>query len=427
MNFKNKDLLLSPVRILKGANTKARLDSVLIKNGSIKAFGEEAISLGEKLNIKINPLPKHIFAPCLVDPHSFLENPINGIYEDIGSLRNKAIQGGYGQIALLPRATKWRDSPENLIRIKNTEDNVLIHLWGSFSKEGKGLELSNHADLLDFGAIGIAEDDSLISSNLLKQGLLLGEMGLHPVLLAPRDLRIQGEGIARESIETLRAGLTLDPISSETIPLSQILEFQRQHQNINIRIMNISTASGVDMLKRSTKSPLTSVSWWHLIKDNSLLPPNDMGWRVCPSLGSPEDRDALCKALADGRINSISVHGNALSEEELKLPLVERAAGISGHHLVLSSLWQELISKSHWELEKLWEVLSFGPSRFLNLPEEKLQEGSRRWILFDPEASWTPKTEDKRSLNCANEPFSGEKLIGKVIASGLRNATPPFD
>ena len=42
---------------------------------------------------------------------------------------------------------------------------------------------------------------------LLERGLLLGEMGSCPVLIAPKDPVLQGDGLAREGVELYgRAG-----------------------------------------------------------------------------------------------------------------------------------------------------------------------------------------------------------------------------
>ena len=61
-----------------------------------------------------------------------------------------------------------------------------------------------HADLLEHGAIGLADDDQIIPLALLERGLLLGEM------ILPRacgeDPLLQEDGIVRDGVETLRAG-----------------------------------------------------------------------------------------------------------------------------------------------------------------------------------------------------------------------------
>ena len=111
------------------------------------------------------------------------------------------------------------------------KSEVKIHAWGSFSEKGKKKQLGRHEELLQNGAIGLAEDNNLPPINLLKQGFSLNEIGNFPVLLAPRDLEIQGEGMVRESVETLRAGWHPDPVESEILPLGQLLQLHNRTQH----------------------------------------------------------------------------------------------------------------------------------------------------------------------------------------------------
>ncbi|CAI8159775.1 MAG: Dihydroorotase [Prochlorococcus marinus str. MIT 9215] len=419
--------LLDPVRILHGADQQVVNDAALISDGQIIAFGSKARERAQELKLTPESAPEKLLAPCLVDPHSVLEDPISSRSETLSSLRNAAAASGFGQLALLPRSSSWRDRPERLQGFANSQSDIKIHLWGGFSRGGEGKELSTHGDLLQHGALGLADDDLILPLTLLQRGLLLGEMGAAPVLLAPRDQGIQGDGMVREGVETLRAGWAPDPLASETLPLGQILELQRQHPDRAIRVMNVSTAVGVNMLTTSPKPPMASVCWWHLVADRTTLQPTELGWRVTPSLGGPEDRQALIQALADGIINAVAVHAIPLDEEDTQQPPDQRQPGLTGHQLVLPSLWQELVVKAGWSVEQLWQVLSFGPSKLLKLPEERLSCGSRRWLLFDPNKEWIQDRLHRNAPKAANQPWQSRQLIGRVVACGLRSQENPHD
>lgn len=187
--------LLDPVQILHGSHTPLIQDAVLIIDGEIKAFGEQARRQGKAIDAIPKSSPDKLLAPCLVDPHSILEEPLNGRSETLESLRKKAALAGYGQLALLPRSPTFRDRADRLRGFNNSNSDVIFHLWGSFSKDGNRVELAPHAELLQYGAIGLAEDDQSLPIGLLKRGLTLGEMRQAPVLLAPRDKEIQENGM----------------------------------------------------------------------------------------------------------------------------------------------------------------------------------------------------------------------------------------
>ncbi|WP_038557344.1 dihydroorotase [Synechococcus sp. KORDI-52] len=418
----NDTSLLDPVRILRGPGLPVQLGAVLIEEGVLIGFDDDARQQALLLGIQATPAPNQLVAPCLVDPHSILETPFSGDQETAVSLRHCAAAAGYGQIALLPRSSSWRDRPERLQGFNADQDptaTVRLHLWGSFSRSGKAGELAPHGDLLEHGAIGLADDNAMVPAALLQQGLLLGEMGGCPVLVAPRDPALQGEGLVREGVETLRAGWPADPITSETVPLSQLLLLHQCHPDRQLRLMNLSTAAAVDQLSGCEPPPLSSVSWWHLLTDRSMLTGSDHGWRVCPSLGGPKDRDRLIQAVQERTVTAVAVHAVPLDAEDMLLPGDQRPAGLSGHHLVLPALWNALVRPGRWTVEDLWQALSFGPSALIDQPPEQLKRGSRRWLLFDPDQCWTIRHNTSGAPRSANVPWLGRELKGRVTACGL--------
>ena len=411
--------LFENIQLLEGPKSTLRKETVLIVKGKVKAFGKKALRDGVSLGIKPQKATNKLLAPCLVDPHSFLESPFDGKEENIYSLINKARFAGYGQVGILPRGNLWRDQVDLIIALKAIKSQVLLHFWGGFSIGGEGFSLSKHSSLLRNGAVGLADDDFTPPMQLLKQGFLLGEMNKSPILLAPRDKSLQAGGIARYSVDTLRAGWIPDPVESEILPLIQILELFKQYPDIALKLMNISTSAGVSILKNTLHKPMTTVFWWHVVSDNSKLSPHDNGWSVTPSIGSLQDRASLIQGLKENILTAISVHSTAIDDSETKQPVSKRKKGLSGFDLVLPLLWNELVKKSGWNVEELWEKISFGPSHILNQKKEKISLDSNRWLLFDPTKEWIQSNEEKYSTTATNQPIKEQKIQGKVIDCGL--------
>ena len=92
---------------------------------------------------------------------------------------------------------------------------------------------------------------------------------------------------------------------------------------------------------------------------------------------------------------------------------------------MLPRLWQALVRERQWSIAKLWEALSFGPSRLLQQPEEELSLGSNRWLLFDPHQRWTATLDHPNAARGANHPLLGQELNGAVVACGLRSPGRP--
>jgi dihydroorotase len=410
-----RQLLLRGVILLEAPQRPPRRADVLLEGGVIRAVDPEpdAVSGGDVAGFEAEGC---WLGPALVDPHSVLEDPLQGRAETLASLQEAAASGGYGTVALLPWAPSWRDRPERLDW--SWPDPMRLLTWGSFSVDGLDRELAPHADQLAAGACGLAAGAALPPLDLLERGLRLGEMGDRPVLLPPRDGSLARRGFVRERVEALRAGWPLDPAGSETLPLETLLSLADDLPSPGLRLMNVSTADAVARLRRHGRPPMASVGWWHLVADSGGLDPADEGWLVEPSLGGPADRQALIDGLADGVIAGVAVHHIALDTEEELLPLDQRRPGVAGHGLVLPLLWEELVGRRGWRPEQLWQVLCWGPARFLGLPEPLLTAGTGRWLLFDPRRPWRWEDAPSGSL-AANRPCRGRLLQGRVLACGL--------
>ena len=70
--------LFENIQILEGARSSLKKETILIKDGVIKAFGKKALQDAELIGIKPQKAKNLLLAPCLVDPHSFLESLFTG-------------------------------------------------------------------------------------------------------------------------------------------------------------------------------------------------------------------------------------------------------------------------------------------------------------------------------------------------------------
>ena len=101
----SQTVLLDPVRILVGSGQEViQAGAALLQNDRLVAFGEEARSRAAQAGTPSRSAASQLLAPCLVDPHSSLEQPFGEHGENLQSLCHAAARAGYGQVALLPRA-----------------------------------------------------------------------------------------------------------------------------------------------------------------------------------------------------------------------------------------------------------------------------------------------------------------------------------
>lgn len=410
-------LLLRQVQVLEGPELPPSRRDVWLEGRRLVGWNPPSASTTPEGAVRDVDGSRWWLAPPLVDPHSVLEDPWLGRSETLDSLASAAATGGYGTVALLPWARPWRDRPERLSLA--WREPLRLALWGSFSADGADGDLALHAEQLAAGALGVAGSDHLPPLALLERGLRLQEMGHHPVLFAPREPSLCQEGFVRERVEALRAGWPTDPALSETLPLQTLLNVCAAYPQVSLRLMNLSTAEAVSLLRAHPDPPPASVSWWHLVADSGHLHPADEGWRVRPSLGGPGDREALIQGLREQVLSAVAVHHLPLDAEEQLLPLDQRKAGVAGHGIALPMLWRELVDRRGWSVEELWRVLSWGPSRFLDRPPERLAYPTERWLLWDPDHPWAATPLETGSLAANGPALPAEGLKGRVIASGL--------
>lgn len=409
------DLLVAP------GEHHHQIDVLLDQRGQLEAWGAGVAGRASALGLQPTAAEGWLLAPTLVDPHSVLEQPWSATEENLHSLAAAAAAGGYGTVALLPWASPWRDRPERLQGL-HWPQPLRLRAWGSFSRDGADQDLAPHRDQIEAGALGLACGDALPPLALLERGLLLAEMAERPVLVAPRHAALTAAGFVREGVEALRAGWPLDPLLSEILPLQSLLTLAAARAERQLVLMNLSTAAAVELLAEAAAPPRATVSWWHLVADAATLHPTAQGWHVRPSLGGPADRQALIQGLRRGLINAVASHHQPLDPDELLLPVDQQRPGLAAHGaphgLVLPCLWQELVQGHGWGAHELWQVLCWGPAAVLGDPAEGLQAGSRRWLLFDPEASW--QWTGKGNLSrAANQPLLDQMIQGQVRASGL--------
>ena len=415
-----EQVLLQDVWVVAVPHQPPRRRDVLLDGARIRDWSTPGgLAVGDATPVV--PAADLWLAPCLVDPCSHLEEA-HGLVDDLPRLAVEALRGGYGTVALSPRATPWRDQPQALIT--GCRHGLEWLSWGSFTTGGAGQEFSRHGALLAAGAVGLAEESCPGRPQLLFRGLQW-QADAHrrgegsPLAVAPRDPRLQAGGVAREGADALRLGLPMDPVASELVPLQQLLQAAELVDGATgLRLLNLSTAAAVACLQHHPHAMDAAVHWWHLVADTSGLARLSDSWRVQPSLGGHRDRQALQEAVRQGLITCITVNHRAIDHHEQLLPVEERPPGLAGHAHVLPLLWKELVEASGLPVEQLWWLLCWGAQQFLGQPPETLKPGSSRWLLFSPNDPWTMPCHGSERGG-GNRPWPGRTLQGRVVASGL--------
>ena len=106
-----KTFYYEDIKILTGPNKEVIKDSLLIIDGKIEAFGQEAKKEALKKNIEVSKSGNKLIAPLLVDSHSTLKDPLTGFDDNLKSLKARAKRSGFGAVAIIPNSNNFRDMP----------------------------------------------------------------------------------------------------------------------------------------------------------------------------------------------------------------------------------------------------------------------------------------------------------------------------
>ncbi len=413
-----KTFFFENINILVGPNMGVIKDNLLILDGKIVAFGQEAKKEAVKNQIEISESGNKIVAPMLVDSHSILKEPLTGFDDNLEKVKIRAKNSGFGVISFLPNGNIWRDKPEKMPFQQNNKHNINIFYWGSFSLKDEGIYLSPHDELLKSGSIGFSTS-FFYDSSIIFKGLSLNAIKSSPIIFSLTKQKLIQKGFVNIDQKSLQSGFYVIENNDELSKVKNILGIKSLFPDKNIIIKNISDAKSLKEIEKQTLSISTTISWWSLVADTSNLKLDDLGWKVDPPLGSKENRELLIKGLENDLIQIISVNSIALNDENTMIPINDRSYGISSFELVLPLLWEEFVNKREWPIEKLWKHLSFNPSKLLGITEERLSIGSKRWLMFDPDKKWLNNQINLGYDSPSNFPKKNEIIKGKVIQVGI--------
>ncbi|MBT9312369.1 dihydroorotase [Leptothoe kymatousa] len=356
-----------------------------------------------------------ILGPGLVDLYSQSGEPGHESRETLAQLLQASLRGGFTRVGLLPSTTPAIDNPAQVKpRIMSGPDMAQPLPWGAITVGTAGEQLTDLIELHGAGVVGLADGLPLNNGRLVQRLLEYVHPLTLPLALWPCDP--SQPGICRDGADAIRLGLSPLPSTSETTPLTAILEEVAVSQ-CAVHIMRVSTARSVAIIRdaKARGLPITaSVTWAHLLFSTADLESYAPSLRLNPPLGTPADRDALIAGLEDGTLDAIAVDHCAYSYEEKAVPFGVAPVGTIGLPLVLPVLWQTFVVTQRWTALQLWGYLSVKPTQCLGLKPATLHPGeSTNLTLFDPNHEWFATLA---TLGCdpINTVYSNQRIRGQV-------------
>ncbi len=415
----SESVVIRRARVLDPELGCDRLLDVWLHAGEIEQVGSDLTSIPSDCpELDAEGL---ILAPGLVDLYSYSAEPGFEDRETLQGLSRAALAGGYTRLALIPQQRGFLDQPAGLAQLRGLIEQIpgprpQFFFWGALTQGSAGEQMTQLRELQQAKVIGFADGYPLNDDLLLRRILEYGQ-GLHlPIALYGCDRRLMGDGVARDSADTLRLGLSPIPASAETAAVARILELAAEFQT-PVHLMRLSTARSVELVAAAKQQghPITaSTLWTHLLWDTRDLQEYDPNLHLDPPLGTPSDRQALREAVKCGIIDAIAIDHCPYTYEEKTVAFSQSPPGTLGLDVALSLLWQRLVMTEEWTALELWQGLSSRPAQCLGQSPATISPNQpAELVLFDPRTSWSVN-QSSLSSQAYNSPVLQQQIQGRI-------------
>ena len=399
-------------RVVDPAQKIDDLLDVLIDGGRIVKLGKD-LRAEEVIDAR-----GKVVCPGFIDMHTHLREPGREDEETIESGTSAAGAGGFTGVCCMANTSPINDNQavtDFILHQAKAHAAVPVYPIGAITKDLKGEEMAEFADLKASGCVALSDDGRpVMNSNLMRRALEYAGMLHLPIIDHCEDLNLSGSGVMNEGFTSTRLGFRGIPAASEEVMVARDI-ILAELTGSAVHIAHVSTA-GATRLIREAKSRGLKVSGevapHHFALSEEALDSFDPNLKMNPPLRSLEDIAALKQGLADGTLEAIaSDHApHAASEKDVEFDYA--VTGIIGLETAVSLSLHELYHKSVLPLSNLVAKFTAGPAGILGLKKGCLAPGMDADLtLLDLEKELVVDIAKSRSKS-KNTPFHGWSLKG---------------
>ncbi|MPR35162.1 dihydroorotase [Salmonirosea aquatica] len=418
-------ILVRSVRIMdKTSPLDGQVRDILIEEGRIAQIGE-SLTANEAQVVEAD---HWCVSPGWLDLRVASRDPGFEHKEDLDSVREAALRGGFTEIVLLPNSSPVVDAKDTLNYVRRPLGGpVRVHVTAAVTRKAEGTDFTEMIDLHRAGAVAFTDGENPIQNADILLKALLYLRPLNALLInRPEDRQLTLYGQMNEGVTSTLLGMKGMPALAEEMMLSRDLKLlayaleqavlPQDHSHSDtlpmLHVSLVSTARAVALIREAKAAGLPvscDVAAHQLVFDDSALLGFDTNLKVNPPFRTPADREALRQGLADGTIDCLVSDHSPHDEECKNLEFDHADFGITG----LETAFSLSLMHSGLPVEDIIEKLTSRPRRILRLPVANIIEGQpANLTFFAPDLAW--RYEKTASLS-KNTPFLGQNLTGKVM------------
>ena len=361
-----------------------------------------------------------VLAPAFFDPHVHLRTPGREDEETIASGTAAAAAGGYCAILAMPNTEPVVDSAAvlgALVETAQTEALIPVGFLAAITKEQRGAELTEMAELADAGAAGFSDDGRpVVAPGLMRRALQYHSITGRRIAVHCEEPTLSRDGQMHEGAVSAALGFAGYPSVAESVMVGRDLALAG-YEAQPIHLLHLSARESVDELRQALAAGVEATGEatpHHLVLTDEAVASLDPNLKMNPPLRSSDDRSALVAAVKDGTISVIATDHAPHARHEKDVPFEEAPFGVTGLETAFASLNTHLVEPGLLPLPTLLARMSGGPARAYGLEPPRIEVGARaNLVLLDTETTWRVGEDGFRSRS-DNSWLLGQTLRGRV-------------
>jgi dihydroorotase len=413
------EILIAGAHVLDPRTDLDEPHDVLVRDGHIAELGSLGSLAAADDTETIEAAGKHLF-PGFVDPHVHLRTPGQEYKEDLETGTAAAAAGGFCAVIAMPNTAPVVDEAailRSLTAAAGRQARVPVGFLASITKDLKGRELTEMAELRDAGALGFTDDGRpVVSAGTLRKALQYQRLCGGVIALHEEDPELSRDGVMHEGAVSARLGIAGIPSLSESTMIARDAALAA-YEGARVHFQHLSCVESVEALA-TAKAAGADVSAeacpHHLTLTDAVVRTLDSRFKMNPPLRTQTDRRALVAALESGLIDAVATDHAPHAAHEKEVPFEQAPMGTTGLETAFAALYTELVLSGEIELATVIERMTAGAGLY-GLPTPRIAAGQpANLCLVDLDARFEVGAEGyaSRSANCC---FHGRVLQGKVL------------
>ena len=320
--------LLDPAAGIAGAR------DILIEDGTVSRLADPgSLDAGDGVEV-IEAEGLHVF-PAFFDPHVHFRTPGQEYKEDLETGTRSAAAGGYAGVIAMANTSPPVSSPEQIEALRDRASHVAsipVGFTATVTRDMKGTELTEMAELREAGAVGFTDDGlPIASARILRRALQYQAMTGGRIALHEEDPELSGKGVMNEGIVSSELGLRGVPSISESTMIGRDAAIAG-YEGGAIQIQHLSAIESIEQIRRAKLDGVDitcEVTPHHLcLTDEAVRDLDASKHKMNPPLRTESDRQALIEALIDGTIDCIATDHAPHAVHEKEVPYEAANMGV---------------------------------------------------------------------------------------------------